>query len=94
MTTLIRRTRLGRVSGLALTLVLAGQCQLPTSAQQLPAGTAAQPAPAPAHPQYDRVRVTAGRSTIVATDFTVTRIAVTNPDDRGCGRRAAARNPR
>jgi len=80
MTTLIRRTRLARVSGLALTLVLAGQCQLPTSAQQLPAGTAAQPAPAPAHPQYDRVRVTAGRSTIVATDFTVTRIAVTNPD--------------
>ena len=56
MTTLIRRTRLARVSGLALTLVLAGQCQLPTSAQQLPAGTAAQPAPAPAHPQYDRVR--------------------------------------
>src|SRR6187397_2927037 len=80
MTTLLRRTRLARVSGLALTLVLAGQCQLPTSAQQLPAGTAAQPAPAPAHPQYDRVRVTAGRSTIVATDFTVTRIAVTNPD--------------
>ena len=49
MTTLIRRTRLARVSGLALTLVLAGQCQLPTSAQQLPAGTAAQPAPAPVY---------------------------------------------
>ena len=69
-------------SGLALTLVLAGQCQLPMSAQQ-PAARAAAPAQAavtPARPQFDRVLVTAGRSTVVATDFDVTRIAVTNPD--------------
>ena len=77
MTTVIRQMRRAVMGGVALTLVLAGPCQLPTSAQQLPAAPAAQ---TPARPQYDRVRVTAGRSTVVATDFAVTRIAVTNPD--------------
>ena len=76
MTTVNWQTRRAHAGGLALTLVLAGQCQLPTSAQT----AAPAPAPAPARPQYDRVHVTAGRSTIVATDFTVTRIAVTNPE--------------
>ena len=33
-----------------------------------------------ARPQYERVVVTAGRSTVVATDFDVTRIAITNPE--------------
>ena len=83
------------VGGLALTLVLVGQCQLPMSAQQAPLQPppAARPLPAPpvatapaqaavtpARPQFDRVLVTAGRSTVVATDFAVTRIAVTNPE--------------
>jgi pilus assembly protein CpaC len=68
---------------MALTLVLAGQCQVPMSAQQAPAAAApaaAQPAAAPARPQFDRVLVTAGRSTVVATEFSVTRIAITNPE--------------
>ena len=76
MTTVNWQTRRAHAGGLILTLVLAGQCQLPTSAQT----AAPAPAPAQARPQYDRVRVTAGRSTVVATDFTVTRIAVTNPE--------------
>ena len=43
--------------------------------------SAQQPPPAaPARPQYERVVVTSGRSTVVATDFDVTRIAITNPD--------------
>ena len=47
----------------------------------LPA-VAQQPAPAAAtpRPQYERVVVTSGRSTVVATDFDVTRIAITNPE--------------
>ena len=36
----------------------------------------AQPQAAPAYP---RVPITAGRSTVLATDFDITRIAVTNP---------------
>ena len=31
-------------------------------------------------PQYERVVVTSGRSTVVPTDFDVTRIAITNPE--------------
>ena len=80
MTSVNWQTRRARAGGLALTLVLAGQCQLPTSAQTVAQTAAQAPAPAPARPQYNRVHVTAGRSTIVATDFTVTRIAVTNPE--------------
>jgi pilus assembly protein CpaC len=48
---------------------------------------AAQAAPAPAAAQADatpnaehpKVSITAGRSTVLATDFDITRIAVTNP---------------
>lgn len=78
------------VSATVLTAVLVGQCHLPMSAQaQTPAGPAAQQPPAPtaptpqpsaARPQFERVLVTAGRSTIVPTDFAITRIAITNPD--------------
>ena len=43
--------------------------------------SAQQPPPAaPPRPQYERVVVTSGRSTVVTTDFDVTRIAITNPD--------------
>ena len=85
-----RGTRRPALTGaMMLTLVLAGQCQVPMSAQQpvAPAAPAPAPAPAtpaqtvaPARPQFDRVLVTAGRSTIVATDFAITRIAITNPE--------------
>ena len=64
------------------TILLMIQCDLPMSAQQPapPAAPAqAQPA-APAKPQYERVVVTAGRSTVVPTDFVITRIAITNPE--------------
>jgi len=43
-----------------------------------PTGTAAAPSqPAPA--AFERVVLTAGRSTVLATDFDITRVAVTNP---------------
>jgi pilus assembly protein CpaC len=70
-----------RAGVVALTVILTGQCELPLSAQQ-PSAVAptAQAAVTPARPQFDRVLVTAGRSTVVPTDFDVTRIAVTNPE--------------
>jgi len=92
MSTLTSQIRPARVGVVALTLILAGQCQLPMSAQQAatpatpPQGgpgvsaTPPQTSVTPARPQFDRVHVTAGRSTVVATDFDVTRIAVTNPE--------------
>jgi pilus assembly protein CpaC len=49
------------------------QFSLPVSAQQ-------QPQAAAPRPQYERVVVTSGRSTVIPTDFDVTRIAITNPD--------------
>jgi pilus assembly protein CpaC len=81
MSTFKWQVRSSRVGLTAFTLILAGQCQLPMSAQQpAAAATPAQTAVTPARPQFDRVLVTAGRSTVVPTDFNVTRIAVTNPD--------------
>ena len=90
MSTLIKQIRPARAGVVAVTLILAGQCQLPMSAQQASVAPPAQQAPAaaspaqatavtPARPQFDRVLVTAGRSTVVPTDFDVTRIAVTDP---------------
>jgi pilus assembly protein CpaC len=52
---------------------------IPGQVQPAPAPTATLPAPA-ARPQFERVPVTAGRSTIVPTDFAITRIAITNPE--------------
>jgi pilus assembly protein CpaC len=59
----------------------------PAAAQQPAAPPAAQQPPAPQAPalasqqrQYERVVVTAGRSTVVTTDFDITRIAITNPE--------------
>ena len=82
MSTFRWHVRPARAGVMALTIVLAGQCQeVPMSAQQAPAAAApAQAAVTPAQPQFDRVHVTAGRSTVVPTDFDVTRIAVTNPE--------------
>jgi pilus assembly protein CpaC len=62
----------------AVAVCLAGlltlQYSLPVLAQQ------PLPAAATSRPQYQRVVVTSGRSTVVSTDFDVIRIAVTNPD--------------
>jgi pilus assembly protein CpaC len=71
-----------RAGALALMVGFVSQCQVPMSAQQPAAAAAAAPAPtpAPARPQFERVLVTAGRSTVVPTDFAVTRIAITNPE--------------
>jgi pilus assembly protein CpaC len=70
-----------RAGAMVLTMLLAGQCEVPMSAQQPPAAAApAQPAVASARPQFERVLVTAGRSTVVPTDFSITRIAITNPE--------------
>ena len=80
MTTLSWQMRGARFGSLALTLVLAGQCQLPASAQQVSPAVPPKAPVVPARPQFERVHVTAGRSVVVTTDFAVTRIAVTNPD--------------
>ena len=58
-----------------LAALLTLQCSLPASAQQPAPAVAATP-----RPQYERVVVTSGRSTVVPTDFDVTRIAITNPE--------------
>src|SRR5580765_7255657 len=52
----------------------------PLAAQPRAAQARIEPPPAQdARPQFPRVQLTAGRSTVVNTDFDVTRIAVTNP---------------
>ena len=53
------------------------QCRARSTAT--PPQTPSIPAPA-ARQQFERVPVTAGRSTIVPTDFAITRIAITNPE--------------
>jgi pilus assembly protein CpaC len=59
-------------AGLAALLTLS--CSVTGFAQQT------APAAAAPRPQYERVVVTSGRSTVVATDFDVMRIAITNPE--------------
>jgi pilus assembly protein CpaC len=82
MTTYTLKMSPARAGALALMVGFVSQCQVPMSAQQPAAAAAAAPAPtpAPARPQFERVLVTAGRSTVVPTDFAVTRIAITNPE--------------
>src|SRR6478672_2154950 len=52
----------------------------PVPVQQPPAPVQT-PAPAPASrpSEYQKVLLTAGRSTVLPTDFDITRIAITNP---------------
>lgn len=80
-----------RTSGAALLVVALVAVRGDVRAQQPPAPAApgqppATPTQAPATPppatrsQFERVGVTAGRSTIVSTDFPITRIAITNPE--------------
>jgi pilus assembly protein CpaC len=61
-----------RSAGTALALALACSPLAADGRTQLPA--------AEARDTYPRVQITAGRSTVVATEFDVTRIAVTNPE--------------
>jgi len=63
------------VCAVALTLAfaLAGPFQLSASAQ------GALPAPAQ-QPDYPKIQLTAGRSTVLTTDFDISRIAITNPE--------------
>ena len=63
-----------RICGLLLALTLFAGAAL---AQTPPIPTPQTPA-APAE-SYERIVLTAGRSTVLATDFDITRIAVTNP---------------
>ena len=50
------------------------------SRRPAPAPTAgARPRPPAPPASYERVLLTAGRSTVLATDFDITRIAITNP---------------
>ena len=68
--------------------------QEPGLAQGQPAGQTpqtptsdAQPQTPPAQPSMARIVVTAGRSTVLSTEFDVTRIAITNPGGGGGDRR-------
>jgi pilus assembly protein CpaC len=64
---------------LGVLLLVAGvaQAQVPPAPPAQPAVAAAQVQAPPAG--FERVVITAGRSTVLATDFDITRIAVTNP---------------
>jgi pilus assembly protein CpaC len=83
-----RRSVQRRAAAMACAVFLAAgggssraQAQQPTAAQQPPAA-AQPPATPPAAPQpgeYPKVSLTAGRSTVLNTDFNIVRIAVTNP---------------
>jgi pilus assembly protein CpaC len=70
---------------LAATIALLTVSSQETGRAQQPAGpapqtpTGGQPPTAPAQPSMPRIAVTAGRSTVLSTDFNVTRIALTNP---------------
>ena len=68
--------------------------QVPPPAQQPPAQQPPAGGPETIQmPPMPRVVLTAGRSTVLSTDFNITRIAITNPADCRCSRRHAARNP-
>ena len=86
------RTPVSRSLGLgAVALLLATA----TPRAQAPAGTPSsaphQALPAPeAAADYPKIKITAGRSTVQSTDFDVTRIAITDPEDCRRRRRPAA----
>jgi pilus assembly protein CpaC len=79
-------TDLRRRLGVAFAAVALAALALnsPARAQARPDGTQPPAAPKPQPPvqvpgQVERVSLTAGRSTVIRTDFEITRIAVTNP---------------
>lgn len=81
MSVVFRRILVSRGAvAMALLLLLASgaaAAQERQAAPQPPSPTAARP---DSHENYPRVELTAGRSTVVSTQFDVTRIAVTSPD--------------
>ena len=77
----------GAIAALTLTSGVHGQ------AQDKPAGPAAPPPPAAqSQPAMPRIIVTAGRSTVLTTDFNVTRIASDQSGRGGCDGGRAARD--
>ena len=66
------------LSLLLLAVVAAGAPAIEAGGQQ-PAQPAQAAQPGQAAPATDKVELTAGRSTVLTTDFEITRIAVTNP---------------
>ena len=77
MSSVVRTFVSARRLGLsALLLVLTSSMM----AAQAPNQPAPRPAPDTPEPQYPKVQLTAGRSTVLSTPFDVTRIAVTSPD--------------
>ncbi len=82
-TILAHATSTALIALVALTVPVLAQAPAaqPPAAQQPPSAPG-QTASSPAAPQrqYERVVVTAGRSTVVTTDFLVRRIAITNSD--------------
>src|SRR4030095_582494 len=78
-----RSSLLGLVAALIVPAgLLAAQAPAaPAPAQQPPAAQAPAPQAPAAQPagEFQRVNLTAGRSTVLSTEFDITRIAVTNP---------------
>jgi pilus assembly protein CpaC len=70
-----------RLAGRSAVLVVLAAAAPQGIQAQAPAPAAAQPstAPVPATPTYERITLTAGRSTVLTTQFDITRIAITNP---------------
>lgn len=70
-----------RVSGASLMVaLLASVAPAAQAPAQPPTGSPAQVLPGPAAAtDYPRIPLTAGRSTILTTDFDITRVAITNP---------------
>jgi pilus assembly protein CpaC len=73
-------TRYSARLGLTVSLLVLPVVMLAEQAPPAPAAPAAGQPPAPQRPTYERVVLTAGRSTVVPTPFDITRIAITNPE--------------
>jgi pilus assembly protein CpaC len=75
----VTRQLSGLVMAIAVPVLLAAQAP----PQQSPAASSAVQEPAPVvpevSPRVDRIPLTAGRSSVLTTDFDITRVAVTNP---------------
>src|SRR4029453_18272057 len=72
-------TRFSARMGLVASLLVLHAAMPAAQAPAVP--NVATPAQAPAQrPTFDRVVLTAGRSTVVPTGFDITRIAITNPE--------------
>ena len=73
------KTRVVRLLGLSvMALMLARRCAVARSSRRRRRRRSQEPAASPAA-DYPKVVLTAGRSTVLATDFDITRLAVTNP---------------